>query len=89
MSPTATQQRIPGTESEIDELIDAAKAYVSVRDERMALTPLEVDAKATVLRLMKKHKKENYTYEGLTIDVIAEVETVRVRIRKPKQEEQK
>ena len=80
--------RLPGMEDpEIDELIDAANAYVKIRDRRMALTPQEADLKQDVLRIMKKHGKKTYNHDGIEITVIAEEETVKVKIKKDEADE--
>lgn len=76
------EPRLPGMEdSAIEELEDAAKRYVGVRDERMALTEREVDAKDLVLTLMKRHDKETYRRDGLEIKVVHTDESVKVRFK--------
>jgi hypothetical protein len=45
------------------------------------LTPEEVEKKAEVLALMKKHCKTNYKFNGLEITVIPGEEKVKVRIK--------
>jgi hypothetical protein len=87
MSPTATQQRIPGTESEIDELDDLASEYANIRDQRMELNRQEAALKQNLLTMMHRHKKTTYHHDGIEIDIIQEEETVKVRVKKPKDEE--
>lgn len=53
---------------EIKEIDEAAEDYVKVRDERMALTKKEVEAKKKLQDLMKDHKLKAYSYEGARID---------------------
>lgn len=77
------QARLPEMEDpEIEELEAAAEKYVEVRDERMALTPTESQRKTHLLGLMKKHNKTTYHHDGFDIRVVAEKETVRVKIKK-------
>jgi hypothetical protein len=89
MTTTAKQQRLPGTEdAEIEELHDAAFEYAGIRDQRMALTPQETGLKQKVLALMKKYKKQTYAHNGVEIEVVAEEETVKVRVKKEKEGEE-
>ena len=87
MSPTATQQRIPGTEAEIDELDDLASEYANIRDQRMELNRQEAALKQNLLTMMHRHKKTSYHHDGIEIDIIQEEETVKVSVKKPKDEE--
>jgi len=80
------QQRIPGTENKLQDLHDKALEYVEARDDRMSLLEQEVDLKNELLTLMKKHKLEKYEYEDLRIEVVHEDETIRVKLRKVKEE---
>lgn len=76
------EPRLPGMEdAAIDELEDAAKRYVGIRDDRMAMTEKEVDAKDLVLTLMKRHEKETYRRDGLEIKIVHEEETVKVKFK--------
>jgi hypothetical protein len=55
------QLKIPGTETKsIKEIDDAAESYIIERDKRMKLTKKEVDAKVTLIEVMKKHKLTVY-----------------------------
>lgn len=65
----------------------AAEAYVEIRDERMALTEREVLAKLLVLREMHKAGKTVYKRGALEITVVPADESVKVRIKKPKDTE--
>ena len=81
------QARLPGAEDpEIEELVGAAEHYADVRDKRMALTEKETQAKTDVLALMKKNKRTHYKHDGIEITVVAEEETVKVKITKEGEE---
>lgn len=82
------QERLPGTEGKFDDLHEAAIKYAEIRDERMRLNGEEVELKAELLKLMKKHKKETYSYMGVVIDVVHEEEDVKVKVKKPAEEQQ-
>ncbi len=74
---------LPGmSDSAIKPLEEAAEAYADIRDQRQALNQDEAKLKASVLSLMKKHGKTVYQRNGITITVVAEEETVKVRVRK-------
>lgn len=76
------EPRLPGMEdSAIEELEDAAKRYVTVRDERMALTEREVDSKDLVLTLMKRHDKQTYRRDGIEINIVHTEESVKVKFK--------
>jgi hypothetical protein len=82
------QKRLPGTEDpEIEELEAAAEQYASIRDQRMALTPQEKQLKDALLGLMKKNGKERYMRDGIEIKVVHESETVKVKLKRPIEEE--
>ena len=72
----------------IAELQRGAIEYAEVRDERMTLTKDEVARKGTLLRLMKKHNKLSYAYDGVVITVVPGEETVKVRVRGKKADEE-
>ncbi len=79
--------RLPGMEdAEIEELEDQARTYVSARDERMACTETEVEEKTSLLGLMKKYDRKSYRHGEVEIKVVAEEETVKVRIIKEKKQ---
>ena len=57
----AKQRRLPEMEdTAIEEIEEAAMAYVKIRDRRMALTDHEVNARSTLQNAMVKHKKMEY-----------------------------
>jgi hypothetical protein len=77
------QQDLPGTEDRaIKPLEEAAQDYATIRDQRMALNAEEVGLKAKLLRLMKKHGKQAYHRDGVSIEIVTEEETVKVRVKK-------
>ena len=82
-----TTKRLPGLEdAKIEALQTAAVEYAKIRDKRQKLTTEEVELKGSLLKLMKKHKRDHYEFEGVSIDVITEEETVKVKIRKPEED---
>jgi hypothetical protein len=81
------QDELPGIERKMKDLHEAALEYADIRDRRQELTVEEVAAKTKLLDLMHKHKKEEYEYEGVSIRVVHEEETVKVRVRKVEEEE--
>jgi len=79
------QKRLPGmADAKLEALHNAALDYAEVRDKRQELTKEEVALKGTLLTLMHKHKKDHYEYNGVTIDLVTEQETVKVRVAKTK-----
>lgn len=82
------QERLPGTgDAKLADLHRAALDYADIRDQRQALTSDEVELKGKLLDLMKKYKKEEYVYEDVSVRIVHEEETVKVRIKKAKEEE--
>jgi hypothetical protein len=73
---------LPGIEGGIPELEEAAAAYADIRDQRIALNRDEANLKADLLRLMHEHKKTIYQRGNVTITIVQEEETVKVRVRK-------
>jgi len=83
------QQSLAGMENrKLADLHNVAQQYAGVRDERMELNQREVELKDQLLALMKKHDKREYLCEDVEIRVVAEEETVKVRILKPKEEDE-
>lgn len=65
------QIRIPGTEAKQNKALNAAaEAYVTARDERMAKTEVEVDAKEALIREMKKADVTTYRDDEATPPLI-------------------
>lgn len=82
------QQALPGTEdSAITEIERAAEDYAVIRDQRMELNSQEATLKKNLLTLMKKHGKTHYKRGPIDILLVVEEETVKVRIKKTKDEE--
>lgn len=74
---------LPGLEDRaIKPLEEAAEAYADIRDQRMELGRSETELKSKLLTLMKKHGKSTYHRNGITIDIVSEAETVKVRVKK-------
>lgn len=83
------EQSLPGMEDrKIEALQDAALSYAKIRDKRQKLTLQEVELKTDLLKLMKKHKKTEYDYEDVHIEIVTEDEHVKVRIKKAKEDEE-
>ena len=77
------QEPLPGLEDRaIPDLVEEARSYAGVRDERIRLNVEEKQSKDRLLGLLKKHKKETYKRDGIEIRLVHEVETVKVRINK-------
>lgn len=82
------QKDLPGmSDRKLDDLSDTAHDYAKVRDSRMELSQEEGQLKAKLLTLMKKHRMKEYIYEDVEIRVVTEEESVKVRIRRQKEEE--
>lgn len=73
-------------DQEIKALTDAAHEYAEARDERQTILRTEVELKEKLLAQMKKLGKETYSYGDVEIKIVHEEETVRVKIRKPKED---
>ena len=83
------QQPLPGTEdSKIQALETAAQDYAEIRDQRMELNTDEAKLKAKLLSLMKQHEKTTYKRGGIEIKLVSEEEHVKVRIKKPTNEDE-
>jgi hypothetical protein len=86
--PQPRKQALPSMEDRaIQPLEDAAHEYAAVRDQRMALNAEEVGLKAKLLRLMKHHGKQTYARDGISVEIIVEEESVKVRVKKPESDE--
>lgn len=82
------QQPLPGTEdSKIQALESAAQDYAEIRDQRIELNVDEAKLKQKLLNLMKQHEKTTYKRGGIEIKIVTEDEHVKVRIKKPKDDE--
>lgn len=72
--------------SKVPALNRAAIEYAEIRDRRMEMTNEEVEAKAKVLNLMKKHDLSTYAYGRINVRLVVGEDTVKVKI-KPDAEE--
>jgi hypothetical protein len=71
----------------IKPLEDIAASYADVRDERIELNKREAELKAHALKLMHKYEKTIYRHDGIEIRVLPGEEDVKVRIKKPGDDE--
>jgi hypothetical protein len=72
--------QIPGTERPEHKAIDkAAAAYIEIRDERMALTEKEVDARAVLAAKMHEHGLTSYRYDDYLVQLETGDEKVKVK----------
>ena len=82
------QKSLPGMQDrKIVVLERAALRYADIRDERMAWTKKEVEAKKRVQTLMHEQKRQHYQHSNVEILLEPEGEKVVVRIRGRKQSE--
>lgn len=83
----AKQTDLPGMENrDIPEIEQAAERYRDVRDDRIALTKDESEAKQALIAVMKKHNRQVYTHNGLSI-TLEEIDNVKVKSAKKADEE--
>ena len=59
----------------------AAIENAELRDERQALTVKEVELKQKLIDLMHKHEKTEYKRNGISVKLVVEEETVKVRVK--------
>lgn len=84
----ARQPRLPGmNDAKISSLHNAALDYVEIRDQRQELTTQEVELKGRLIKLMHDNGKETYDYNGVHIELVHEDETVKVRIKRQKEDD--
>ena len=75
------QGDLPGMEDrEIADLEAKAHDYLKIRNKRQDLTRREVELKTDLLAMMHKHKRRDYTRDGIEIRIIVEQEKVQVKI---------
>ena len=75
------QGDLPGMEErEIADLEAKAHEYLKIRNKRQDLTKREVELKTDLLGIMKRHKRRDYTRDGIEIHIIVEQEKVQVKI---------
>ncbi len=76
------QDALPGMEdAPIKAIETAALDYAEIRDQRQELTTQEVDLKKKLLDLMHREGKTEYKRNGISVTVVTEDETVKVRVR--------
>lgn len=77
------QADLPGMEdAKIAQLEALAEKYAEIRDDRIALNKREVDLKEAPIAAMHEHEKETYRHNGISIELVHEEETVKVKIAK-------
>lgn len=80
----AKARALPGMEDHaIKPLEDIAAEYAGIRDQRMELGRQEHILKGNALKLMKKYSKTIYKHGGVTIQVIDGEPDVKVKVKKP------
>jgi hypothetical protein len=85
----AKSKRLPGmSDAKIETLQDAAASYADIRDKRQVLTAEESTLKQSLITLMHKHHKDHYEFDGVVIDLVMEEETVKVKIKKHKEDDE-
>ena len=83
----AVAQDLPGMEDRtIGSLEKMAEEYADYRDERIAIGQREVRLKADVMSEMKRLGKTRYHRNGITIEIVVEQESVKVSVKKPKED---
>lgn len=81
------QKRLPTMDDPaLDEIETLAEDYADVRDRRIQLNKEEKPLKDGLLAQMKKHGKTTYHHGGVTVTVVPEGETVKVKIAKEPKE---
>lgn len=72
-------------DARIQELEDIGASYADIRDQRIALNQEESSLKTLAISLMHKHGKTIYKTDSIEIVVEAGDETVKVKLKKPKE----
>lgn len=85
-APKPKQTKIPGTSPDVHpDIVNAADAYVQVRDERCDLSKQESERAGVLLSAMKKHGLSFYPLEdGSRVEVVPGAD--KVKVRKPRDE---
>jgi hypothetical protein len=77
------QGQLPGVESEKNPKVHSkALRYARARDERMALTKDEDEAKTDLIETMKEAGLTRYVYRDVTVD-LTNTSGIKVKIEKP------
>lgn len=83
------QKSLPGmADAKIEALQSTALDYAEIRDQRIELNKQEAHLKERLIKLMHKYKKTEYVYQGVSVSLVAEEETVKVKIKKPKEDDE-
>ena len=69
----------------IKELDNAAESLKELRDKRISLLRKEIEASEMLLKLMRKHKREAYSYNGYEVEIVPGKD--KVKVRSPKEDE--
>ena len=84
----AKQTALPGLENrDIPEIEEAAERYRDIRDDRIAMSRDEAEAKQSLIEVMKKHNRTVYTHNGLSV-TLEEIDNVKVKAAKKADEEE-
>jgi len=84
---TPRQPNLPGTDDRaIRDLEETAQHLADVRTQSTRLQLEVVTLKDRLLHMMKAHGKRSYHRKGIAIDVVAENETVKVRVQRADEE---
>lgn len=84
--PRAKQEPLPGTGQELIPAVSAAaESYVDLRDQRIALTRQEVEARELLIDLMHKHSLTTYKVGNMTATLESK-EKVKVKIESEEDE---
>lgn len=82
------QEQLPGVENAaIKEIEDAALEYAEGRDERMEATRVEVERKQKLIDAMHAAKKTEYKRGNISITLVTEKESVKVKIKDEAEED--
>jgi len=83
------QPALPGMRNrKLQDLHEAALEYAACRDKRIEAQKPEIDAKASLMRLMHKHKRTVYKYGPVSITLTVEKEKIKVVISSRKDDEE-
>lgn len=83
------QKRLPGmADAKIEALQSTALDYAEIRDQRIELIKQEAPLKERLIKLMHKYNKTEYVFQGVSVKLVAEEENVKVKIQKPKEDDE-
>ena len=73
------QEHLPGLEPiRHIEIEEAAEAYIAARDQRMAMTKVEVEQRTILMQAMSVRDLREYKYDGYVVSRVAGVEKIKV-----------